>query len=314
MRGINISSILFLLIIVWNIAALIFFKIRKIKSKKTKNPGNGILITLIINVILLACLYYFSVNISVTHYNLKSERLPEEFDGYKILQISDFHTATFTGGTEALIKKVKKEKPDIVVLTGDLIDETRINLQPVIQLVTGLQAIAPVYSVSGNHDVWYSNFNEYQELLKNKGVILLENKKTILQRGNSSINLFGISDPETWNDLLAKNFLIENINKLEPDSGFNILLFHRANMFDIIKGKGYQLVFSGHMHGGQVQIPFVGGLVSPHQNQGWFPKYTGGRWENSGTAMIVSRGLGNNVPFPRLLNPPEVVVVTLRKK
>lgn len=312
MRGINASSIIFLLFVFWNLFMLIFFRIRKVKAKKPKSPGNGILIVLAVNTALLGGLYFFSVNIGVTHYSLKSGRLPAEFDGYKILQISDFHTATFSGGTEALLKKVKKERPDIIVLTGDLIDETRVNFQPVTRLAAGLVAIAPVYSVSGNHDEWYKYYSKFSSLLKSKGVKTLENSGVMLQRGNSSINLFGIDDPETWDDLLSKNYLVENIKKLRPEDGFNILLFHRANMFDIIKGNGYQLVLSGHMHGGQVQVPFLGGVVSPHSNQGWFPKYTDGRWEEEGTAMIVSRGLGNNAPIPRILNPPEVVVVTLK--
>jgi predicted MPP superfamily phosphohydrolase len=189
-----------------------------------------------------------------------------------------------------------------------------VNLEPVTRLVSQLTPTAPVFSVSGNHDVWYYNFDKYQNLLKKLGVTILENNKVTLQRGKSVINLYGIGDPYTWNDKSAEEYLKDAISGLKPSTGYNILLFHRANMFDEIKGKGFQLVFSGHMHGGQLQIPFRGGLISPQQNHRWFPEYTDGRWTEAGTTMLVSRGLGNNAPVPRLLNPPEIVVATLRSK
>ncbi len=314
MRGINISSIIFLLIIAWNIVAFSFLSYSKRKSVKHKSTGIGILVVLIANVLFVISLFYFSSNIGITHYSIKSNRLPAEFDGYKILQISDFHTGSFNGGTVKLIQKVTIEKPDIIVLTGDLIDETAKNLSSVSKLVSRLVLIAPVYSVSGNHDVWYKNFNSMQQMLKDKGVILLENEKVTLKRGNSHINLFGIDDPDISNDTNAERYLKQEMSGLQIDTGYNILLFHRANMFDIIKGNGFQLVLAGHMHGGQVQLPFIGGLVSPQKDRQWLPKYTDGKYIDDGTTMIVSRGLGNNVPVPKILNPPEVVVVTLKCK
>ena len=314
MRGINISSIIFLLFFVWNIAAFSVLSYKKRKAVKHKSSGIGVLGVLIVNALLIFSLFYFSSNIGVTHYNIEADRLAPEFDGYRILQISDFHTGSFNGGTEKLIQKVINEKPDIIVLTGDLIDETAINLRSVNKLVAQLSLIAQVYSVSGNHDVWHSDFSGLKDMLKNKGVVLLENEKVAIKRGNSHINLFGIDDPDTWNDTSAERFFKLKTSELQQASGYNILLFHRANMFDVIKGNGYQLVLAGHMHGGQIQIPFVGGIVSPQQNRKWFPKYTDGKWIKAGTTMIVSRGLGNNVPVPRILNPPEVVVVTLKCK
>ncbi|MHB8061713.1 MAG: metallophosphoesterase [Ruminiclostridium sp.] len=314
MRGINISSIIFLLIILWNVVAFGLLSHMKLKSANHQSSGVGILGGFIINVVLIICLLYFSSNIGITRYSIASNRLLPDFEGYKILQISDFHNGSFNGGTEVLVQKVISEKPDIIVLTGDIIDETAINLSVVSKLVSQLVLIAPVYAVSGNHDIWYEKFSKLQEMLESKGVVLLENKKVTLIRGNSHINLFGIGDPETWKDTSSDVYLEKTMSLLKPEQGYNILLFHRANMFDMIKGKGYQLVLTGHMHGGQIQIPFVGGLISPQQDRRWFPKYTDGRWEEAGTVMVVSRGLGNNVPVPRILNPPEVVVVTLKCK
>jgi predicted MPP superfamily phosphohydrolase len=312
MRGINISSIIFIIIVIWNIAALSLSGY--VKGRSGKSSPAGVLSILIINVILVSLLLYFSINLGVTHYNIKSDKLPAEFDGYKILQISDFHAASFYGGTDRLIEKVIKEKPDIIVLTGDLIDEsTKTSMQAVRALVSQSTIIAPVYFVSGNHDVWYEHYSELKDLLSDEGVVLLQNSKVKLKRGTSYINLFGINDPDTWNSTGAKQYLKNTAKELQNDNGsYNILLFHRANMFDTIKGYGFQLILSGHMHGGQVQIPFVGGLISPHKDRHWFPKYTEGKWTEDGTTMIVSRGLGNNISVPRILNPPEIVVVTLK--
>lgn len=314
MRGINISSIIFLAFVLWNIVVLSFFSYKNKKTVKNKNSGIGVLATLCVNAVLIFGILYFSINIGVTHYSIKSDRLPTEFADFKILQISDFHTGSFYGGVTELIKKVEREKPDIIVLTGDLIDETVRDMSSIRELVSQLIIIAPVYFVSGNHDIWYPNYSGLKHMLKNKGVVLLENKKETLKRGNSHINLFGIDDPDTCDDTGSDQFLKQKINDFQQEYSYNILLFHRSNMFDSIKGKGFQLVLSGHMHGGQVQLPFVGGLVSPQSNRTWLPKYTDGKWEEAGTVMIVSRGLGNNVPVPRILNPPEVVVVTLRCK
>ncbi len=314
MKGINISSAIMLLIIVLNTAIFIISKCIKNKQEVQRSAGIKAIVILILNAALIFCLIYFSTVIGITRYNVGSEKIPSEFDGFKILQISDFHTGTFHGGTEKLIYMVKKEKPDIVVLTGDLIDENNVNLVPVTRLVSQLTPTLPVYAVSGNHDVWYYNFEKYQNMLRKFGVTILENKKVILRRGKAEINLYGIGDPYTWNDKSAEEYLNESITGLKPSTGYNILLFHRANMFDAIKGKGFQLVFSGHMHGGQLQIPFRGGLISPQQNRRWFPAYTDGRWTEADTTMLVSRGLGNNVPVPRFLNPPEIVVATLRSK
>jgi len=315
MRGINASSVVLLLIFIWNISVLIFRRLRKKSDIFSKVKSNTVrTVTIAMNILLITGLVYYSIAIDVTHYIIKSDKIPQEFNGYKILQISDFHTGSFYGGVEALIEEVRNESPDIIVLTGDMIDDNKVNLVPVMDLAVQLLKIAPVYSVSGNHDVWYVGFKDLQKSLENTGVIFMNNRKVILQRGTSSINLYGIGDPESWNYKIASQYVHEKIQKLKPDGGYNILLFHRANMFDVIKGKGFHLVLSGHMHGGQMQIPFLGGLVSPHHDHRWFPKYTDGKWNEEDTTLIVNRGLGNNAPVPRLLNPPEVVVITLQSE
>ncbi len=315
MRGINTSSIFFVVLIIWNIATISFLIYRKNKLSKHRNYTHHrlqyILSYLLINIILIIGLIYISSTIGVTHYSIKSSRIPSEFDGFKIMQISDFHNGSFKGGTKKLIERVEKEKPDIIALTGDIIDEKALNDLPVAELVSKLKLFAPVYFVSGNHDINYPHFYDMYNMLKNEGVVLLENQKVIIKKGMAQINLYGIDDLVMPSNFGEKIFLNLEMSELKPQSGYNVLLFHRADFFDNLKGNGYQLVLAGHMHGGQVQIPFVGGLISPHINRRLFPKYTDGIYSEAGTTMVVSRGLGNIVHVPRVLNPPEVVLVTL---
>lgn len=281
---------------------------------KTKHNSFRILvpIALILNIICGFYMFKLVSGIEVTSYDFASNRLPSEFNGYKIVQLSDYHEGSFDDSDDILIAKVKDQHPNLIVLTGDIIDETASNSDAVTKLVNQLVKISPVYFVTGNHDMLYSDYTGIKQMLVNKGVTILNNKKIVLKKGNAHINLYGIDDPNVWDYLNPERYLKSEISILKPNGGFNILLFHRANMFDTIKGNGYQLVLTGHMHGGQVQIPFLGGLKAPDGS--WFPKYAQGRWEEDGTTMIVSRGLGNVVSIPRLFNPPEIVAVTLKVK
>jgi predicted MPP superfamily phosphohydrolase len=341
---VNQSIALLTVLIIWNLITFLLMKIDKVKAIKNKYRisektlflsafllgGLGILcgmyvlrhktkhtkfkvlvpLVVVVNIFLAYSLFQFVSGIGISHYAIKSNSIPSEFNGFKILQISDLHCAIFGDKQEGLVNKVKAEKPDIIVLTGDMIDEGIGDMESISDLLDGITAIAPVYSVSGNHDKWYHGFLELQKLIEDKNVTLLENKSGKVTRNGKYINIFGIGDPDVWDYTKAEQYLEKSISTLKPSDGYNILLFHRANMFDSIKGKGYQLVLSGHMHGGQIQIPFIGGLVSPHGD--WFPKYTQGKYEEDGTVMIVSRGLGNSMKIPRVFNPPELVVVTLR--
>lgn len=312
MRGINGSTVIFLAIAALNLTAFILlYCFRGFQRKGKVHPGIKMGLVFI-NLLLAAGLIFFSFNVGVTNYQVHSDRLPADFDGFKILQISDFHTGSFYGGTQKLIKIAREQKPDMIALTGDLIDESAKNISTVSELVDGLVQIAPIYSVTGNHDIWFDHLDQMEAMMEEKGVVLLKNKSVTMKRGHSTIHISGISDPDEDKYLSPKSFVMYTLGKLPPDIGYNILLFHRANLFDTIKGSGYQLVLSGHMHGGQIQIPFVGGFISPQADRRLFPQYSEGKWTESDTTMIVSRGLGNNVPVPRIFNPPEVVAVTLK--
>lgn len=265
------------------------------------------IIILIIGVYIF--LYINNHWIVTTEHVYKSEEVPESFNGFRITQISDLHDAVFGNNQEKLVKKVQETKPDIIFITGDVIDSNRYDLEQSLAAVREFVKIADVYYVLGNHEVASNQINEIYDAMKQIGVTVLPNVSTTISRNGESIELIGIEDPlnghETqWMLDVAR----DNTNK----NSLQILLSHRPEFFDTYVQNGIDLVFSGHAHGGQVRIPFVGGLVAP--GQGFLPTYTSGAYIQKDTTMYVSRGLGNSTVPYRILNLPEVVVVELQNK
>lgn len=250
--------------------------------------------------------------ITVSRSEYSSSSLPNSFDGFKILQISDLHNKLFGTGQKYLLSKIESERPDIIVITGDVIDSSKYNLENALALVRGAASIAPVYYASGNHELRKNRYDKIMAALADAGATLLENRSVALTRGGQSITLVGLTDVNysSFDPEPACRALDSHL--LPVSDGFTVLLAHRPGVADISGDFGCELAFSGHLHGGQWRIPFVGGLFSP--DTGFFPGNTSGS-HTSGTATVyVSRGLGNSV-FPlRLFNPPELVSVTLRSR
>lgn len=234
------------------------------------------------------------------------------FHGYKIVQLSDLHSKSFGNDQRTLVKKVKKTKPDLIVFTGDLVDSERYDEKPSLILMEKLVQIAPVYFVTGNHEWWSGEFKTFEEKLNNIGVQVMRNEAKEITVGADKIQLIGIDDPAgefyDQRSTTERNIAIALAGN-EEKVDFQILLSHRPEMFSLYTEYEFDLVFSGHAHGGQFRIPFVGGLIAP--DQGLFPNYTSGMYNSDNTTMIVNRGLGNSVIPVRLFNRPEVVVLTL---
>ncbi len=262
---------------------------------------------------LLAVFIIFAVSIwpgnnwlQISNYTFKSKNVPQEFNGFKIVQISDLHCKEFGKHNSRLLKHVKKLKPDIIVLTGDVIDYKVMNMVMVESLAEQLPKIAPVYYITGNHEHWSDLVKDMEIIMKDNDINLMDNERKKIKRDGAKIYLSGIADPEGFK---SNSDFTKKLKKLRKNRELNILLSHRAERFQQYTETGYDLVFAGHAHGGQFRIPFGGGIVSP--NQGYFPKYTDGMHVKDGTSMVISRGLGNSViPF-RVFNRPEIVVVTL---
>ena len=240
--------------------------------------------------------------LEVNEWHIQSDRLPESFDGFRIAQVSDLHNTE----NDALLPLLEKAEPDVIVLTGDLIDSRDTDVAAALDFVREALNIAPCCYVSGNHE---SRVPERQELwagLWELGVVMLDNASMELERDGETICLMGLADPDFGGNYGA---MLEELTAGER--GYTVLLSHRPELFGVYAEFGIDLVFSGHAHGGQFRLPFIGGLVAPHQ--GLLPEYDAGLFEQNGTAMLVSRGVGNSIIPIRFNNRPEIVVVILER-
>lgn len=261
---------------------------------------------------LILFIYYQNNAIKVSTYNIASNKVSKELSGYKIVQLTDLHNKSFGKNQSKLIKKIKPLNPDIIVFTGDLIDAKRNDIKKPVEFMKKLLEIAPVYFVTGNHE-WCSNkWDSLEPELRKLGVIILDNTSKEVKTKAENILITGIDDPEKLEGHLSDSSIVKDeltysVRTFEKYKGFKMLLSHRPELFE--EYNQFDLIFSGHAHGGQFIIPFVGGVVAP--NQGFFPKYYAGLYKSNDTSMIVSRGLGNSIIPVRIFNYPEIVVVTL---
>ena len=267
-----------------------------------------LLLAAVLTLILLVCT---GNNPKVTEYEISRTEIPVEFDGYRIVQISDLHNATFGEDNEGLLEMIRNASPDIIILTGDLVDSRRTDIRTALDFAERVAEIAPTYYVSGNHESRIAAYPMLVTGLEEAGIIVLENEAITLARDGAQICLAGLMDPAFETQYLVGDeaaVMAKHISEL-TGKGYTILLSHRPELFDVYAAAGANLVFSGHAHGGQFRLPWIGGLYAP--GQGFLPEYDAGIFTEGETTMVVSRGLGNSVRVPRILNPPEIVVVTL---
>lgn len=247
-------------------------------------------------------------------YTISSDRLPEAFDGYRIAHVSDLHNTEMGKDNEKLLAILREADPDIIAITGDIIDSRNTDIDIALRFTKAAMEIAPCYYITGNHEARVSEYDELKEGMIELGVVVFEDGRVELEQSGKTITLLGVDDPSFQTDYLfgvsetvMQSKLQEIIN--EEDT-YTILLSHRPELFEIYADNNMDLVLSGHAHGGQFRLPFVGGLVAP--NQGLFPKYDAGLYTEENTNMVVSRGIGNSIlPF-RFNNRPEVILIELK--
>ncbi len=284
------------------------------KTRKTKRRF-VLLCVLIMLLALIIWTAWGNTALMVNTITVSGDRIPTGFSGYRIAQVSDLHNAEFGTGNTELLQTISESTPDIIVITGDLVDMNHTNMDTALDFVKNAVQIAPIYYVNGNHEAALSQYDELKEGLKSVGAIVLEDEAIQLEHNGSTVTLIGLSDPNfaIRNDVFDETpaMVSTKLNGLlESENGYTILLSHRPELFETYVSCGVDLVFSGHTHGGQFRLPFIGGLVAP--NQGLFPRYDAGLYTNVNTNMVVSRGIGNSIiPF-RFNNRPEVVLVELR--
>ncbi len=267
-----------------------------------------ILLTLII------CSAWGNTALELNTYTISSDRLPEAFDGYRIAHVSDLHNTEMGKDNKKLLDMLRKADPDIIAITGDIIDSRHTDIEIALQFVKAAMEIAPCYYVTGNHEARVSEYDELKTGMEAVGVVILEDEKTEVGLVNSAITLIGVNDPSFQTDYLFGDSETVMQSKLQEisdaENEFTILLSHRPELFEVYADNNMDLVLSGHAHGGQFRLPFVGGLVAP--NQGLFPKYDAGLYTEENTNMIVSKGIGNSIlPF-RFNNRPEVILIELQ--
>ena len=281
------------------------------KTKKKK-----IIILSIVAVLLLLLIVWVAWEnkaLELNSYTVASDELPDSFIGFYIAQVSDLHNAEMGKDNEKLVSMLAEADPDIIVITGDMIDSRNTKVDVALSFAEQAVKIAPCYYVTGNHEARVDEYSDLKDGLLELGVIILEDARVDIELSGEIITLIGVDDPNFQTDYLFgddETVMKSKLDELTSEEvGYTVLLSHRPELFDIYVESGVDLIFSGHAHGGQFRIPFIGGVVAP--NQGVFPKYDAGIFTEGNTNMVVSKGVGNSIiPF-RVNNRPEVILIEL---
>ena len=273
-------------------------------------------VVVVILIALVIWIAWGNTALELNAYAVTSSRLPKSFDGYRIAHVSDLHNAEMGENNEKLLTMLREADPDMIAITGDLIDSRNTDVEIALQFVQEAMKIAPCYYVTGNHEARVNEYEEMKTGLISAGVIILEDAQTEISIEGETITLIGVNDPSFQTDYLfgdAETVVSSKLSELHTDGEvFTILLSHRPELFDTYTDHDVDLALSGHAHGGQFRLPFIGGVVAP--NQGLFPEYDAGIYTDGNTNMLVSRGVGNSIlPF-RINNRPEVILIELQSK
>lgn len=271
-------------------------------------------IIIIVSLILFMILAFYN-GLVVRKYTIKTEKLLHE-QSIRIVLISDLHSHIYGKDQRRIANKIKSQSPDIIALAGDIADDV-VPIHGTRLFLDAIKDIAPIYYVTGNHEIWSRDVEGIKKIFKSFNVKVLENDYEEINISGVKLIVAGVDDPDiiryerpqsNWYEEIGQD--LSNVENLE---GYRILLSHRPELVDFYEEMVFDMVLSGHSHGGQVRIPFLlNGLLAP--NQGFFPKYAGGIYEHENYTHIVSRGVSFNPRLPRIFNPPEVVVIDIQGK
>lgn len=262
----------------------------------------------------LFCVAAFWQGLTVRHYVETTDKV---LSPIRIAVLTDFHDSSYGKSEKTLIAAIKKQDPDLILLVGDIADDERSH-DATEQLLSAIGSEYTCYYVTGNHEYWSNEINAIKDMIRSYGVTVLEGDSKIVQVGEQKIRLCGVDDPDGFRsayhtDHDAAESWQDQFNACKAQTGddiYSILMSHRPELVEEYQDSGFDLVVAGHAHGGQFRIPgILNGFYSP--NQGYFPKYAGGRYELGNTTMIVSRGLSKS-RLPRIFNPPELVIMNIK--
>ena len=277
-----------------------------------KHPLRRLAVLAVLILVLVLFFRWENTSLQIARFDPVFTDLPTGFDGCRIVVLSDLHGAEFGENNEELFQTVADQSPEYIFYLGDLEDKYRGPDPGYAEAVAaGLTAIAPTYYVTGNHEWAIGDVPELKERLAAQGVTVLSNDFTTLERNGDTVVLAGIDDPNGYADQKQPETVAAEVYAAYGDP-FWLLLAHRNDRFEEQYSLlGADLVLSGHGHGGIIRLPFTDGLLST--NRTLFPSYTAGLYDKNGSALFVTRGLGNSGPSFRLWNRPEVAVVTLHR-
>jgi len=283
-----------------------------ITNPPKKKKHKGIIVLTFFLAIIAALILDSRLRVVSTEYELSYDNLPQSFDGYRIVQLSDLHMAEYG---EKLTDIVMEQNPDIIVLTGDFLNmgtsetegtQTQ-KLRPILESLTG---IAPCYFVSGNHEWASREMSALTDLFSELNVRYLRNEFVLLEKGGEDIVLAGVEDPNGPADMMKPDELANNVSQNYPDK-YTLLLAHRNDWLLKYPDLPVDTILCGHAHGGIVRLPFAGGVLGTDMD--FFPKYDKGVFNEGKYDMVISGGVGGYMTMPRFLNNPEVVTVVLKK-
>ncbi|AWK51832.1 metallophosphoesterase [Clostridium beijerinckii] len=265
--------------------------------------------------LLSALIYFDNTLIKVSNYKIKSDKIPKGFNNFKIVHLSDLHSYGLKNYNIQLIKKINNENPNIIVMTGDMVNKYDTNFEKFLSLSETLSKKYDIYYILGNHEVRLKkdDLDLIIQKLKKFGIKVLINEKINIMRKKDYINIYGMDIPLSYYKIINKPSNVEEIitgvlNQCS-EKEYNILLAHNPLYFEEYAKNNVDLTLSGHVHGGMIRLPFVGALLSPERK--FFPKYSSGVYEVNNKKLIVSRGIGHSRPGVRLFNRPEIVSITL---
>lgn len=258
-------------------------------------------------------LYLENHRVELSHYVLRRPHIPAAFNGVTFLHLSDIHNGEFPRGEERRWRRALSQIPiDYILITGDLIERRKPKFKQALHYAEKWLSVAPVFFVSGNHEVRCTGGKTLVQALQKTGVRILDHQKIFLERKGERIVLMGLPDPYSYGYERAKGAYVQDaLTIAAAPEDFAVLLAHRPEYLPLYNRLQADLILSGHAHGGQIQLPGIGGLYAP--GQGFFPRYTHGAYTLGHSTMVVSRGLGPSVFPQRLLNRPEVGIIELAK-
>lgn len=285
-------------------------------KKLTKKQSTAAVLTALAAALIIWTIWE-NLTVGVTRIGIVSGALPEEFDGFTIAHVSDLHNSPLT---EQTLEHLRELSPDIIAVTGDAVDSNHTDPERAKTFFSEAAEIAPCYYVTGNHEAWLpaETYLALEEWIAMESEVL-HDECVILERSGAEIAILGVDDPaftvdEETMDAPERNVVSslmssKELQTLAGETAFTILLSHRPEFFENYAEAGINVVLTGHAHGGQFRLPFIGGICAP--DQGFFPEYDAGLCTRGETNMVVSRGIGNSIIPVRFNNRPEVILVTL---